>query len=146
MLTRGESSIVHEVMLIDDEPIDLFINEKLLSSQGFATKYCQFPDAYFALRELEERITGGKPLPQVVFLDYFMPQIDGLDFLTRLKTMEEVRPGVFNDMRVIMLTSLRAPEKRKSLEEFDSIFRIMNKPLSEKSIRDLMASLTQQVI
>lgn len=54
MHNEGVDAKVKEVMLIDDEPIDLFINEKLLNAYNFAPKYVAFQDAGLALRELEK--------------------------------------------------------------------------------------------
>ena len=137
--------MIDEVMLIDDEPIDLFINEKLLTAYAFAKKYIAFTDALVALAELEKRIHAGKTLPSIIFLDYFMPQVDGLDFLAKLKALENDHKEAFVHTRVIMLTTMKAPEKRKRLEEFDRILTIMNKPLTEKSVAELNARLLQEV-
>jgi len=140
---KGEVAQVREVMLIDDEPIDLFINEKLLNAYNFAKKYVAFQDAVLALKELEKRAASGKELPPIIFLDYFMPQIDGFDFLTKMKGLEDKYPSAFSQTRIIMLTTMKAPEKRKKLEAFDRIFCVMNKPLNEKAVAELRGRLFQ---
>lgn len=137
MLSKGEFAPIAEVMLIDDEPIDLFINERLLKAYGFAKRYVAFQDALLALNELERRARSSQPLPEVLFLDYFMPQIDGLDFLTRVKALEQEFPESLGPLRIIMLTTLKEPEKRRKLGEFDRIFAVMSKPLSEKAVSEL---------
>jgi len=134
---------VEEVMLIDDEPIDLFINEKLLTAYSFAKKYVAFQDALSALRELEKRASANKALPVIIFLDYFMPQVDGFEFLSKLKNLENQYPSTFTNTHIIMLTTMKAPEKRKKLEEFDRIFCVMNKPLNEKAVAELSGRLFQ---
>lgn len=141
---KGVVAQVNEVMLIDDEPIDLFINEKLLTAYSFAKKYVAFQDAVHALRELEKRAFEGKMLPSIIFLDYFMPQIDGFDFLTKMKVLEEVYPLAFSETRIIMLTTMKAPEKRKKLEAFERIFCVMNKPLNEKAVTELSGRIFQK--
>lgn len=143
MHNEGVDAKVKEVMLIDDEPIDLFINEKLLNAYNFAHKYVAFQDAGLALRELEKRALAKKALPDIIFLDYFMPQIDGFDFLSKMKGLEEQYALAFGKTRVIMLTTMNAPEKRKKLEAFDRIFCVMNKPLNEKAVADLSGRLFQ---
>lgn len=132
-------------MLIDDEPIDLFINEKLLSAYGFANRYLPYQDALKALNYLEDRLSTGQSIPSVIFLDYFMPQIDGLDFVSRLNKLEEKFPYELGNTRIIMLTTLKAPEKRKQLSEFDRVFKIMTKPLSEKSVSELNELIFQEI-
>lgn len=133
--------MVNEVMLIDDEPIDLFINERLLNAYGFSNKYVAFEDALAALRDLENRCRTGKDLPQVIFLDYFMPQIDGFDFLSRLKIIEEEFVAEFFNTHIIMLACMKSPEKRRKLDDFNRIFAVMNKPLSEKAVAELSKKL-----
>lgn len=72
-----------------------------------------------------------------------MPQIDGFDFLSKMKGLEEQYALAFGKTRVIMLTTMKAPEKRKKLEAFDRIFCVMNKPLNEKAVADLSGRLFQ---
>ncbi|MBI1222054.1 MAG: response regulator [Bacteroidetes bacterium] len=138
------NAIVEEVMLIDDEPIDLFINEKLLTAYGFSKKYVSFQDARQALNELEKRAESGKAFPGIIFLDYFMPLVDGFDFLVKLKEIEARTPESFRSTNVIMLTTMKAPEKRKKLEEFERILTVMNKPLTEKAVAELGKLLGQK--
>lgn len=130
-------------MLIDDEPIDLFINERLLKAYSFAKRYLAFQDALLALKELRRRASVGTALPDVIFLDYFMPQIDGFDFVSRIKDLETEYPASFSGTRIIMLTTLKSPEKRKKLEEFERIFAIMSKPLNESAVKELSSRLFQ---
>ena len=141
----SDKALVKEVMLVDDEPIDLFICEKLLSALRFAEQFVPMPDSMKALDFLEKRIKSGEALPQIVFLDYFMPLVDGQDFLERIKLMEADYPGAFDQTRFIVLTSLKAPEKRKSLAVYEHVFKVMSKPLNEKSVMELSSLLLQQV-
>lgn len=141
MQNSGEHAAIGEVMLIDDEPIDLFINERLLKAYSFSRRYVAFQDAMMALKELQKRANEGSPLPGIIFLDYFMPQVDGLDFLTRMKELEKQYPEAFSTIRVVMLTTLKSPEKRKKLEEFERIFAIMSKPLNETAVSELSQRL-----
>lgn len=138
--------MIEEVMLIDDEPIDLFINEKLLTAYGFAKKYTAHQDALAALKELQKRAELDKPMPAIIFLDYFMPQIDGFDFLSKFKTIEEQFPDKLSSTHIIMLTTMKAPEKRRKLEEMGRILSVMNKPLNEKAVGELNMMLLQQSV
>lgn len=143
MQNLGENAAINEVMLIDDEPIDLFINERLLKAYSFAKRYIAFQDALLALKELRRRAGSGAALPDIIFLDYFMPQIDGFDFVSRIKELEVEFPNSFSCTRIVMLTTLKSPEKRKKLEEFQRIFAIMSKPLNEQAVKDLSVRLSQ---
>lgn len=137
-------SLLKEVWLIDDAPIDLFINEQLLSAYGFASHFKVFEFAQGALTEFSKRCDKMLPLPEVIFLDYFMPSIDGLEFLFRLKDLIEDKKTTLEIPKIIMLTTLKEPEKRKNLEQQELVYSIMSKPLTEKAVSELSNSLSSQ--
>lgn len=137
--------LVNEVMLVDDEPIDLFISEKLLSALQFANHFIPMLDSIKALDLIETRLIEGRKLPQIVFLDYFMPLVDGSDFLARIQELSYEYPGSFCDTKFIVLTTLKAPEKRKSLSVYEHVFKVMSKPLNERTVNELGELLLQQV-
>lgn len=64
-------------MLIDDDPLDNFINTKLIKINGFAEKVIVCNDPKKALKLLR----SGKVIPDVIFLDIKMPWMDGFSFL-----------------------------------------------------------------
>lgn len=140
----GNKSLLKEVWLVDDAPIDLFINEQLLSAYGFANQFMVFESAQEALQEFSSRCKNEKPFPQVIFLDYFMPSINGLEFLNRLKDLIEDEKPTMEIPKIVMLTTLKEPEKRKTLEQQELVFTIMSKPLSEKAVSALSALILSQ--
>lgn len=64
-------------LLIDDNPLDNFINSKILERNNFAKVIIvsQYPDEAISL------LREGKIKPDVIFLDIRMPIMDGFQFL-----------------------------------------------------------------
>lgn len=69
------------VMVIDDNPIDIYIAGKLMSKRNFSEKVFAFGSAKSALSFLEHHIDDPGNLPQVIFVDIYMPVMSGFDFL-----------------------------------------------------------------
>ena len=64
-------------MLIDDDPLDNFINKKLIKKTDFAEKVIVCDEAQKALKSLG----SGKVQPDIIFLDIKMPLMNGFSFL-----------------------------------------------------------------
>lgn len=82
-----------EVLLLDDDPVMLNILAGVLSGAGCACLVAS--DARAALSLIEQR-----PQIAVVVSDVFMPEISGLQFVTRLNSMSLSHPAP----RVLLLT------------------------------------------
>jgi CheY-like chemotaxis protein len=64
-------------LLIDDSPLDNFINSKLMELGNFATEVTIVEAPAKALSLLQNK----QIVPDVIFLDISMPQMTGFDFL-----------------------------------------------------------------
>lgn len=122
------------VLLVDDNEIDNLINERLITTFGFAKQVAVRTTATSAIQLLENIVSQMSSLPEVIFLDYFMPEIDGIGFLERLEQLSEKYPGKFDHTQVMVLTSLKNPEKRKRLDHFENVAAVISKPLSKKAL------------
>ena len=79
-------------MLVDDDKKDLNLYETALEESGFATQ--PYTSADDALRAISET------LPDVIVLDLMMPDIDGFEFMRRLRALDGA-----NNTPVIVLTA-----------------------------------------
>jgi CheY-like chemotaxis protein len=69
------------VMIIDDNTIDLYISSRLITKNYFGEKVLEYSDAKEALRYLQENQHDFSMLPQVIFVDIYMPVMSGFEFL-----------------------------------------------------------------
>jgi len=75
------------VMIIDDNTIDLYVTSRLMTKNNFAEKIDQYPSAIKALEFLQENQGNFSQLPQIIFVDIYMPQMSGFEFMAEYDTL-----------------------------------------------------------
>lgn len=123
----------NRVLIIDDNDLDNFINQKILESSLFAKNIYINTSGTSALEFLKNMNTVGKELPEkvfpeVIFVDINMPLMDGFQFINNLMKMEI--DSLKNSKIVILTTSLNPSDREKAQKISDDIL-FMNKPLTE---------------
>ncbi len=69
------------VLLVDDNEIDNFINERIITSSSFCEHVIVRNSADGALNYLKEIAGSSDKIPDIIFLDLNMPVKDGFGFL-----------------------------------------------------------------
>ena len=118
-----------KVLLVDDNEIDNFINERMITSSGFAEKVIVKTSSDDAIRYLIDNQEEEEQLPEIVFLDLNMPVKDGFAFLADFRTTNET---VRKKCKVVVLSSSISPDDINRASTDVHVFKYVNKPLSEK--------------
>ncbi len=117
------------VLLIDDNEIDNFINERIITSTGFSEECTVKTSVDAAIDHLKNIGGNTEVLPQLIFLDLNMPGKDGFAFLEIFNTLDkEIR----NFCRVVVLSSSISPEDINRASAHPNVIKYLNKPLAEK--------------
>lgn len=117
------------VLLIDDNDIDNFINERMITTNHFGKQVVVKNSGEAALNFLKQHENDAETLPQVIFLDLNMPVMDGFAFLEEYDKMPDL---VKKSCRVIVLSSSISPEDINRASTNPHVVKYVNKPLSEK--------------
>ena len=117
-----------KVLLIDDNEIDNFINERMITSSHFAQEVIMKNSADAALDFLKT-VTDEADCPEIIFLDLNMPVKDGFGFLADFEGMNELVKG---KCKIVVLSSSISPEDINKASTNPHVFKYVNKPLSEK--------------
>ena len=117
------------VLLVDDNEIDNFINERIISSSGFSEQIVVRNSADGALSYLREIAGDENKIPDFIFLDLNMPVKDGFGFLA---DFDGISDAVKKKSRVIVLSSSISPEDINKASANPYVFKYLNKPLTEK--------------
>lgn len=69
------------VMIIDDNPVDLYIISRMITKNNFGKNVLHYTEAEEAMKYLQENQDNISKLPQVIFVDIYMPLMSGFEFL-----------------------------------------------------------------
>lgn len=128
-----------KIIIIDDDSVCNMLTERVLNKYVNAD-ILSFVDAKKAL----DYITSQPTLPEHILLDIIMPQMDGWQFLDRLK--DEVGSANITSKVTILTSSIRESDRQKALS-FSCIKNYANKPLEKEDLlrvfnKDLLIQTT----
>lgn len=127
-----------QCFLIDDEPIFNLISSKVISRSGWEGDVRIFISAKSALDVITRQITDGGDLPDLIFLDIRMPDMDGFAFLEELKTLPE---EPIAKISIYMLTSSLDQRDIVRSKFFHSVKGFLSKPLDALTVKDIFHHL-----
>jgi CheY-like chemotaxis protein len=126
---------LNHILLIDDDSINNFINEKLLTKLNIAEKISITLNGEEAINFLNNLCGNSQPpCPELILLDINMPVMDGFEFLEQYKKLD------FPDKQsvvIVMLTTSTNPNDTKRLAETGAAGYI-SKPLTEQKITEVI--------
>lgn len=102
------------ILIVDDDPDDIFILRRLLLKAGVPNKTVAFEDPKLAVVHLKAVVDAADPhlIPSFAFTDLNMPHMSGVQFAHWARA----EPGLAR-MRVVMLSSSEdAKDKAAALE------------------------------
>ncbi|HOS47961.1 MAG TPA: response regulator [Bacteroidia bacterium] len=122
------------VMVIDDTLIDQFVAERMIKLYGFSENVIVFDSGIKALEYFSRQDLLEEDIPQVIFLDIRMPEMDGFEFLEEYANLSD---ELKSKMKVVMLTSsLDKNDYDRGLKN-PYVMHFLNKPLDEDQLTKL---------
>jgi CheY-like chemotaxis protein len=119
-----------KVLLIDDNSLDNFVNKKLLESTSFATEVVAHQSPKEALSYLAS--LDNAALPELIFLDIMMPEMDGFQFLDAFENLQD---SVQHKCKVIMLSTSDSFKDLNKANKSKFVKKFLNKPLTEQVLQ-----------
>jgi CheY-like chemotaxis protein len=139
MKTKAPKCRNKSIMLIDDNDIDNFINEKLIKAYYFAENVYVHTSTKSALEFLKniEVTLHEIPedlIPSHLLLDINMPILDGFHFLDEF---EKFIPELKKRIKIIMLTTSLNPMDIEKSKNYKHVVKFLHKPLTESELAQL---------
>lgn len=124
------------IMLLDDNELDNFINEKIIEANNFSEKVYVNSSGKSALEFLSNLKASGTQeiYPEAIFIDINMPMMDGFQFINNLKTLPGGTP---KDCKLIILTSSIYPEDKSKALQISKDIIFLNKPLTADMLNSI---------
>lgn len=130
-----EASAVKTILLVEDNPVDVFINTRVIEQSGLRANIISQSSAREALDYLaaaQENL-----IPDLILLDIRMPEMDGFEFMEAYENLPEV---VRSRSRVILLSSSIDPVDYERAKKHPAILAFIPKPFTKEKLAGLFAT------
>lgn len=124
------------IMVIDDDPIDIFIAEKILTDSHYSDSIISYINSKLALSYLAN-VTINDKVPDLILLDLNMPVFSGEEFLIcyHQKVCESIRKKI----KLVVLTAYKFFPEATGINfiRFPSLLKIIDKPLEIEELEEV---------
>lgn len=125
-------------MVIDDNEVDLYVASYAMEKHFFAQEVVCFELAKEALDYLVSMEHTPEELPELIFLDINMPEMNGFEFLEEYGKLSD---GIKKNCIIMMLTTSLNDDDRDRAENNQYVFKFLSKPLSMDKIESFPSYL-----
>lgn len=124
-------------LLVDDDPINNFINQQLIDELEITDTLTLVNNGQEAVDFLKDAYGDAAKCPDLILLDINMPVMDGFEFLQEFKHMAFPHK---DKVKIVMLTTSTSQKDAERLEEH-KIAGFIHKPLTVEKLMELVDKL-----
>lgn len=122
------------VMVIDDTAVDRYVAQHVIRKFCFAEETISMESAQKALDYLTNFTDQPDKLPQYIFLDIRMPEIDGFGFLQQYENLPD---AVKTNCIIMMLTTSLDSGDHERAAKNKFVKKFLNKPLDRLKLEEI---------
>jgi CheY-like chemotaxis protein len=125
------------VMIVDDNIIDLYITKRLIIKNNFGKKVLEYAAADEALKYLQDHQKSLLMMPQVIFIDIYMPIMSGFEFMV----VYDKLPNAFKNNCKVFISSSSIDENDIARSDSDkNITAFREKPITKEFLNSINAN------
>lgn len=125
-----------KVMVIDDNPVDLYIAKKILEKTSFADEILAYNSAVDALQYLRNN-QNQQALPDVILVDIYMPEMSGFEFM---EAYRDLPTELKRHCKVYIISSSIDSKDIRRANEDENVVAFQEKPLSREFLNAIPAA------
>ncbi|MEQ9438187.1 MAG: response regulator [Cyclobacteriaceae bacterium] len=129
------------VLIVDDDEITRFLLTAKLESLTFANQYQAYENAVEALHFLEKHKHIAQELPDLIFLDLNMPEMNGWEFLEMYKNIVSVFP---KKIHMCILSSSVFEKDMERARAHPLVEEYLVKPVQKEALEELARKYAQE--
>jgi CheY-like chemotaxis protein len=126
-----------KVFIIDDNPLEHIIVDKMLVKYTYPLETVHSVDARLAIKLLQENKQNAVELPDLILLDLNMPKFSGWDFLESFSTLEH---SLIKHVDIFILTSSLNKHDINRSAKYPCVKSYFVKPITQKIIQDIFSN------
>jgi CheY-like chemotaxis protein len=120
--------------IIDDDEIYLFSVKKVIEVNRLSEKVLEFKNGKEALKFFTEYSNDLELLPDVIFLDINMPEMDGWEFIEEFK---KIRPAIVKDMMLYIVSSSVDKTDVDKAKSLPNVHDYLTKPITASQLKTI---------
>lgn len=126
------------VALVDDDEVYIYLTRKTIEKTGLVESVHEFRDGMELLNFLMDHKDKPFDLPDLIFLDLWMPVMDGWEFLEQFAKFS---PTIDKKITIYVCSSSISPEDLKRATAFSEVSDYIIKPLTKDKLLNIFSKL-----
>lgn len=125
---------VEKIMIVDDNEFDCYITSKIINNLDESIDVMEFNSSLTAIQFLEEFQNSPEKLPNLIFLDIYMPILDGFGFIEKFNTFSD---GIKAHTKICIL-STTVDDLYIHKAKINSSILYTSKPITNEFLQDII--------
>ncbi len=130
---------IPNLWIIDDDPMSSFYIKRLAELGELANIITIYNTAQGAINYLLHHKKTAEHLPDIILLDIYMPEVDGWEFLTQLRGIED---QLIKKAGIYIISSSNHPRDLTRAESFPDVKAYFQKPVTLEVLKEMVSGYT----